>query len=345
MTEERSVISADYQHHIAIHLQEPTPVFELALILEPLRLYNRFCGHDFFTWSIFAYAEPREGAPTSWQSAVRIDQGEAFFPLEQTDTTAERSDNHADDLAIFLVHRPNAACTFHPALRAALHKASGEDTPLALIGSAFWMLAEDDLLKQRRVSVPWWHWDQALATFPGLQASSHPVEWQDMFFSCAGGMAVMTMMLHYLSHVLDAQSVVQIEEICLYQRQSEAMAHQPNIDSAATSGLLRSIIDLMGEHITKPLDRFTLARQVGISVKQMERLFQKADYKPPMQYYRDLRLEKARQALCTGTLPINIIAADCGFRSSSHFTRCYSERFGCTPKEERAMQARNHRTP
>jgi len=62
----------------------------------------------------------------------------------------------------------------------------------------------------------------------------------------------------------------------------------------------------------------------------------------PMRYYSRLRLAAARNALFYSDLPIQDIAADCGFSSLSPFARSFHERYGQSPREyRRNISARN----
>ncbi|WP_286132924.1 helix-turn-helix domain-containing protein [Labrenzia sp. DG1229] len=58
-----------------------------------------------------------------------------------------------------------------------------------------------------------------------------------------------------------------------------------------------------------------------------------------------MRLETARDLLRRTSRPVLDVALACGFASTSHFTKCYRERFLCTPTEERqSYQWANTRT-
>jgi AraC-like DNA-binding protein len=55
----------------------------------------------------------------------------------------------------------------------------------------------------------------------------------------------------------------------------------------------------------------------------------------PAAYIAQLRLETAADHLRTTTNPINVIAAEVGYRSHAAFTRAFSKRYGITPKQWR----------
>jgi transcriptional regulator GlxA family with amidase domain len=85
-----------------------------------------------------------------------------------------------------------------------------------------------------------------------------------------------------------------------------------------------------------PLPRAELARQSGISLRQLERLFNAHVGHGIHKHYRWLRLERARQLLRETALPVLDVALATGFASSSQFARAYSRAFGEPPSRTRA---------
>ena len=89
---------------------------------------------------------------------------------------------------------------------------------------------------------------------------------------------------------------------------------------------------MMESNVEEPLDQEMLARFVGLSRRQLERLFRKHLGRTPAQYYLELRLERARHLLYQTTMPIMNVAFACGFVSASHFSTCYRQMYGKTPR-------------
>ena len=99
---------------------------------------------------------------------------------------------------------------------------------------------------------------------------------------------------------------------------------------------LLEVANLMEQNLEEPLERTDLARSVGLSTRQLERLFRKYLHRSPARYYVELRLERARRLLQQTNIPIIDVALACGFVSASHFSKCYRDFFGKTPRRERA---------
>ena len=71
----------------------------------------------------------------------------------------------------------------------------------------------------------------------------------------------------------------------------------------------------------------------------MERLFRKYLNRSPARYYLELRLDKARLLLLQTNMSVIDVALACGFVSASHFSKCYRDFFGRTPRKERGLPA------
>ena len=95
----------------------------------------------------------------------------------------------------------------------------------------------------------------------------------------------------------------------------------------------------MEANIEEPISLDELAEHVGVSRRQLERVFQKYLQCVPTRYYLELRLTRARQLLLQTSMPIVNVALACGFVSAPHFSKCYRDLFGIPPRDERRLQA------
>ncbi len=108
---------------------------------------------------------------------------------------------------------------------------------------------------------------------------------------------------------------------------------------------LLKVIELMEENLEEPLSRNGLAATAGLSTRQLERLFRKYLNRSPARYYLELRLNKARLLLLQTNMSIIDVALACGFVSASHFSKCYRDFFGRTPRKERGLPAQGDAEP
>jgi AraC-like DNA-binding protein len=84
-----------------------------------------------------------------------------------------------------------------------------------------------------------------------------------------------------------------------------------------------------------PVSPAVLAGDVGMSTRQLERLFRRYLGRSPKRYYMELRLQKARNLLQQSDMSVINVALACGFASPSHFSKCYRALYKTTPYRER----------
>jgi AraC-like DNA-binding protein len=78
-----------------------------------------------------------------------------------------------------------------------------------------------------------------------------------------------------------------------------------------------------------------MSKMVEITPAHLQRIFKTATGMPPMNYLRNLRLEKAKELLQTSLKYVNEICYEVGINDQSHFTRNFKKKYGVTPTEYR----------
>lgn len=76
-----------------------------------------------------------------------------------------------------------------------------------------------------------------------------------------------------------------------------------------------------------------LAKLANMSESNYIRLFKKEAGMAPMEYLINLRLDKAKKLLRTGSKSITEISLQCGFGSPSHFSNSFTKHLGLTPSD------------
>ena len=102
-----------------------------------------------------------------------------------------------------------------------------------------------------------------------------------------------------------------------------------------TNKIALSVIELMENHIADPLSLDQLSELNTVSKRQLNRIFNKIFKKGTMEYYRGLRLDKAKNLLRNSRISIAEISHITGFYSSSHFSSSFSNYLDISPKEYR----------
>lgn len=84
-----------------------------------------------------------------------------------------------------------------------------------------------------------------------------------------------------------------------------------------------------------PITLADFAEKMCITKGHLCHLFKLHFQKSPLEYYRDMRLEKAKWLLTRSNLIIKEIAQETGFAHQYHFSRCFREKYKVSPREFR----------
>lgn len=76
-----------------------------------------------------------------------------------------------------------------------------------------------------------------------------------------------------------------------------------------------------------------LVEATGISARVLFRAFRQHRGCTPMEFAKQVRLQRAKQMLSTPGASVTAVAFACGFLSTGHFARAYREAFGELPSE------------
>jgi transcriptional regulator GlxA family with amidase domain len=167
-------------------------------------------------------------------------------------------------------------------------------------------------------------------------------------YTCTGGTAPLHLMLKIIgdqlgrivaSKVSDlfALDRIRVEEDRQYVPLAAHVGHyHENLIEAAS---------LMESNLEDPLGMQEIAKLVGVSRRQIEKLFKRYVGEVPMKYYLELRLLRARSLLLDTSMTVMQVSVACGFQSAPHFSKCYRDRFGNTPTEERCRRPISKRSP
>ena len=100
----------------------------------------------------------------------------------------------------------------------------------------------------------------------------------------------------------------------------------------------------MVEKIEREADRgfslSDLARSAGVSARTLQYAFQERFEISPMQFLRQVRLDRAHDDLVEGTGTVAEVAAYWGFTNLGRFARAYRQRFGESPVDTRHAHRR-----
>ena len=200
------------------------------------------------------------------------------------------------------------------------------------------LLARAGLLGGYKCTIHWEDLESFIEDHPELDVTDDIFEIDRNRITCSGGTAALDLMLHMITLQHGAELAGKVSEQFIHERIRESHDHQRMALQSrvgVSDPKLLAAIGEMEENLEEPLPLPAIADAVGLSTRQLERLFKKHLGRTPSRYYRELRLHHARLMLMQGSASILSIALAAGFVSASHFSRRYREYFGRTPREER----------
>ena len=95
------------------------------------------------------------------------------------------------------------------------------------------------------------------------------------------------------------------------------------------------------DHLDHPLTVDEIAGHVGVSRATLGRLFRKHMRRSIIDEIASNRLEKARELLALGKLPVKEVAVACGFSTPNYFNNVFRKATGATPRKFRLATAKN----
>lgn len=99
---------------------------------------------------------------------------------------------------------------------------------------------------------------------------------------------------------------------------------------------VKLVLRWMEAHLREPITLGDISREVNLCPRACQKAFQKYLHCSPMEYLQRRRIFSAAQRLSLTDDPITDIALDCGFSSSSYFSKQFKAQTGSTPKAYRA---------
>jgi len=289
--------------------------------VEPLRVANQVAGRELYRW----YVMTEDGGPVTCSSGVHItpDSGLVDVPrdalafvcagIEPTTTASRR--------AVQWVRRQRAfGC-----------RVGG-------ICTGAFALAQAGLLRGRRFTLHWENQPAFAEKCLDLEPTGALYEIDGPLVTCGGGSAATDMMLDLIERDHGPDLATIVADMCLHVRSNFQDRKQKSAFSFALSSRnahLIAAMHAMNDSLEAPRPIEEIAEQVGISRRQLERLFTAHVGSTPAQFYIELRISRAHALLNETDLSVAQIAAATGFNSASQMATRFRKRFGMSPRSYR----------
>ncbi|MER8543924.1 GlxA family transcriptional regulator [Mesorhizobium sp. M1334] len=295
----------------------------LSSFVDPLRLANSVADQRVFEWTIVS----PDGKPVECASGFSLAVAGDFAGIAES-IQACKGPSMVIVCACERVEKQTSS-----SLSRILRLCKRFGTPLAALGTATWLLAECGVLEDSACTI---HWNKRAAlteTFAHLLVTDRLFVRDAQLATCAGEFASFDLVMDLISEHLGNEVALAVCRHTTAGHWRSASDRQWTITGSemVTSKALADIIRIMEQHVEDPLPLHDIARCVGRSRRQIERLFERCVSSSPMRYYMTLRLARAKRLVQQTDLPIVEVAIACGFTSASHFSKCFRQVYGCNP--------------
>lgn len=306
-------------------LVEGFTLLSFAGAIDALRIANRATGRKLYDWVIMG-----EGG-----NSIAASAGPSF------NMDSDLEELRRDD-TVMICSGVDVQGNTSTKLLNWLRREARRGVRLAGLCTAAHVLAKAGLLNGKRATIHWENHDGFAEEFDAIELTKRVFVVDGNVMTAAGGTASMDLMLKLIAedHGEDVANLVADQQIYTSirtDRDTQRLSVPTRI--GVRHPKLSEVIQNMEKNLEEPISPSILAEEVGMSTRQLERLFRRYLNRSPKRYYMELRLLKARNLLMQTDMSVINVALACGFSSPSHFSKCYRSHYNTTPYRERGSHA------
>lgn len=306
-------------------LLENFTLLSFASAVECLRIANRMAGRQAYDWRLIG-----EGG-----AHVTCSAG-AQFTLDSDLDDVKRDDT------LIVCSGIDVQSSTTKKLLGWLRREARKGMMVGGLCTAAYTLAKAGLLDGKKATIHWENQDSFIEEFEEVNLTKSVFVVDGNRMTTAGGTSSIDMMLKLIADDLGEDLANAVADQLIYSsirtdQDTQRLSVPTRI--GVRHPKLSQVIQMMERNIEDPISPSTLARDVGMSTRQLERLFRRYLNRSPKRYYMELRLQKARNLLMQTDMSVINVALACGFASPSHFSKCYRAHYDTTPYRERGSHA------
>ncbi|WP_299636791.1 GlxA family transcriptional regulator [uncultured Ruegeria sp.] len=329
MQEQRQVVTVEDTaappRNFVFVLLDKFSLLSFASALDSLRIANRMANRQLYTWRLLG-----EGGETVTCSAG------TEFKLDSDLVELQR-----DDIVLICGGMDVQAATSRRVLNW-LRREARRGLRIGGLCTAAYTLAKAGLLDSKKATIHWENSDSFIEEFDEVELTKAVFQIDGSRMTTAGGTSSIDLMLKLIADDYGEDLANAVADQMIYSSIRTDQDTQ-RLSTPTRIGVrhpkLSQVILMMEKNIEEPISPSILAKDVGMSTRQLERLFRRYLSRSPKRYYMELRLHKARNLLMQTDMSVINVALACGFASPSHFSKCYRAHYNTTPYRERGAQS------
>ncbi|MBO9409841.1 GlxA family transcriptional regulator [Shimia sp. R9_1] len=304
------------------------PMACLTSAIEPLRAANEISDREAFSWRVLS----ENGEAVTASANVVFQPDCSLRDVENLDY-------------LFLLSDPESAFAVPASGNGHLRYLARHGVQIGAVSGGVFPLAASGLLLGHTCSVHWCYRAAFEKAFPEIAVSDDVLVLDRRRLTASGAAAMFDLMLGMIEDTLD--SVVMTEVACWFQHpmvRTEGVGQ--SVPAFKTAGVTRDLppplakaIAVFSDNLEEPVSIGDVAEQAEVSSRKLERQFKKYLGQSPLNYYRMLRMNAARQQVLYSRNSLSDVALSVGYNSSSTLSKHYRQAFGLSPSEERNQKS------
>ena len=293
--------------------------------LDALRIANRMSGKKLYDWTFIG--ENEEFVTCSAGTQFKLDS--TLIELHRDDT-------------ILLCGGTAIQESTTKKLIGWLRREARRGLVIGGLCTAAYPMAKAGLLDEKKATIHWENQDSFAEEFLEVELTKTVFVCDGNRYTTAGGTSSIDLLLKIIADDHGEELANAVADQMIYSsirtdQDTQRLSVPTRI--GVRHPKLSKVIQMMEINIEEPMSPSILAKDVGMSTRQLERLFRRYLDRSPKRYYMELRLQKARNLLMQTDMSVINVALACGFASPSHFSKCYRAHYDTTPYRERGSHA------
>ena len=293
----------------------------LACAVEPLYLANMISRRDLYSFSLAA----ENGNTATCLSGLEMAVHSGFDDLGPCD-------------GLYVLASMDVRTRSTRPLLSALRRERALGARIGALCSGAWILADAGFLDGRSAAIHWDYHHSFKEVFPDVELVKSVFVDDPKNPTAAGGTATADYMLHVIEEEHGPDLATAVADQMVYNSvRTDTAAQRVSLQSriGKRNSHIALAIKIMHETIEEPLSPAKITEQIGISTRQLERLFGRFLSATPKRYFTEMRLNRARSLLLQTESTVIEVGLACGFDDPGHFSRLYKSYYGVTPTHQR----------
>ncbi len=303
--------------HIAIVLVPQFSMSAFSAALEPFRIANQLTGQPLYHWRLLS----EDGKPVRASNGVEVC------------VDGNLSDTERDTL-VFVCSGVEPQKMTTDAVAHWVRRQWRNGRIVVGLCTGAHALAQAGILSGKQFTLHWENLPAFREMYPDLEPLEQLYTVDGRIMTCSGGSAATDLCVKLIKDSHGQLLSQEVLNMCLVPFQRAGTDRQTASQSAAIGTRNQKLVEMVvyfEEHLEEGVNLEAASAQVGVSRRQMERLFKQYTGTSPREYLMNMQLQRGRALLAETNLSVAEVAIASGFLSAVSFSKRYRSKYGQSP--------------